>query len=506
MEHDTAQSVKPLPSEGRLTRQFLVANALYLAVVHVWALGLPALGRDFAAFAGDLPMDAASAWFFRVEMAVFGGFASGYLLVNALLLYGCMVCTFFITRFAVGGPVWLGSLAMALLMAHPLKSEAVLNLSGAADLLPAFTALLALALYARAVHVNSLFAYALAFVAFAAGAFLFRGNAGLFLAVLLYEVIVAKPAQRRIWRMGPIVVVGIAAVLVQMQTIDDHEFRVTGIFGPLHFLFYPLGVLPETSVDFMATPWKLWLASMSVVAFFLGLAHVTAHRVVVYGLVGLVGLRLFNAAELVYPYHLIGGGKLIACIALFCVMFAAVCQRVMTHPKWGRPVVVMTTLLCVVFFAMQVSTIFAWRDAARLVQAFQGAALKEAQDGQGILVAPDYRFFNGAPLTLSESISHDTPFSVFIPHRAALRLNYTDDAEVSVARHSAHRLEVHVSGIHPARVLPWSYTPDRAAGTDQIIEAHMEKDEMRLTLAPATGSYPPRIVSLAPRRPAADAP
>ena len=487
------------PNEKRLTRQFLVANVCYLALVYVWALGIPALGRDFEAFAGITKMELLSEWVFRGETALFGGFAAGYLAVNLLLLYGCMVCTFFLTRYAVGGPVWLGSLAMALLMAHPLKSEAVLNLSGVSDMLPAFTALLAIALYARSVKGGRVFSYGLALAAFAFAAFGFRSNAGLFVALLLYEIFVPSPEERRIWRMGPVVVVGVMAAVLRMQSIASHEVSITGVFGPLQFIFWPIGVLPETSLDYMTTPWKLWIASIGVVACFAGMIHVTRHRAFTFGILGVVALRMLNAAEVVYPYQLLGGGQIITCIALFCVAFAALCQRIGSHPKWARPVVFVTTMLCIAFFGMQISAIFAWRDASNLVRTFQKAALEESQQGAEILVAPDYRMADGAPLYLSESISYDTPFSTAIPHRAAVYLNFVDKAEVVVSVPAPDRLELVVTGVDPVRVLPWSYTPERAAGDDHIVESYVGTNELHLVLAPEAGVYPAHIVSLAPR-------
>ena len=56
-----------------------------------------------------------------------------------------------------------------------------------------------------------------------------------------------------------------------------------------------------------------------------------------------------------------GGGTLIVPIALIAVAFSALCYRVIQHPKWVRPVVSLTTLLCLFFFILQAQANLAWK-------------------------------------------------------------------------------------------------------------------------------------------------
>ncbi|MCX5771469.1 MAG: hypothetical protein NTZ09_14540, partial [Candidatus Hydrogenedentes bacterium] len=159
---------------------------IYLLIVYAWSLSLYPLGRDYAALADPTSLPPIAGKLFAWEIRAFGGSPYGYHAVNLVLLYGCMMALYRFVRLAIPGPFWLGTLAAALFMANPVHSEAVLNLSGVGDLVPAFLALLALVAYAQHRAGPRGWTGVLALAAFALAVLPYRQNVMLIIVPALY--------------------------------------------------------------------------------------------------------------------------------------------------------------------------------------------------------------------------------------------------------------------------------------------------------------------------------
>lgn len=416
------------PRARRMARQFLAANLLYLILVYVWGLGVHPMGRDYAILA-DLSV---VAWPVRallfIERGLFGGFAAGYHVVNLALFYGCLAALMHFTRYAVRGPVWLGSLAAALLMAQPVKTEAVLGVTGAVDLVPALFALLALSAYARHAERPSPRRYGMALAWFALAVQPFPGNCGVLLVLVLFEGLIVTPGRRTWARLTPFALItALCLALADGGPLRDlPNFR--SAMTPLYFTFYPIGFLPRTAwylIEHLLA-WWAGLAAVLICACWIGKR--AAHPAFTLGVAGLILFRLCQGRHSVDLTQMIGGGGLIVPIALFNVAFAAVCARILKHPKWPQIIVHGTTVLCLVLFAYQVRVNFHWRATGREVARFQQEAVAwaEAHPGKTLGVLPDVRAWAGAPVTLSEAIRYDTPFSRCVPHVSIRAMSWFD--------------------------------------------------------------------------------
>lgn len=403
-----------------LVRHFLIVNFFYLLVVHVWFIGAHPVGVDYARLAA--PDSYLAAGVIGIEKAVFGGFAPGYHVLNIALLYGCMVATFFLTRYTVGGQVWMGSLAATMLMANPLKSEAVLHATGAVDLLPAFLALAALALYTSKSDGRILRRTVQAAACFALAAFLSEHYIPLIVPLILLEILFGERGNRRLLRVVPFLAITIAATAFHVWIGQVRWPGFGQAFGPLCLIWYPIGLLPGTAGFYRELPVAGWLVAAITTAFFALIAWKARQRAIVFGLIAMAAMRLVSAGEEFDFVHMRGGGGMILPIAFFNIAFASLCRRIMWHPKWPQPVVYLTAAVCVLLFVLQIQVIGDWRRAGREVAAFQGDAAAWAAEhpGEPLGILPDWRFHGRAPVALSESVSWDTPFSRVVPHVAVL--------------------------------------------------------------------------------------
>lgn len=480
----------PAPRRARnLARHFLVANAVYLCIVHVWALGLPATADDLRVLASGATLSA------RALHAVFGAYAPAYHLLAFALLYAAMAALFFLTRRLVRGPVWLGSLAMAVLMAHPLKNDAVLPLMSAVPL-----AFFTLALVSMACYVNArpgrVWLYAAALLAFlplaATGRLLALG-----LTPLLVEGVALSREERRWWRPLPFLVLAGGAAYAHGQFDSLARFSPSGMFAPLAFIAYPIGFLPETARMFHEQPWLGWAAALAAVVLLALLARAVCRRAFTFGLLAMAAVRLGAGAEIVDPYHLLGGGGLFLSIAFACIAFAAFWGRVMEHPKWGRAGVFLTTAVCLVLFGMQIRAIHDWRRAADFARAFREQAREtaEARPGDVLLVLPDFLAHEGAPLGLAESLEFAPGFpDVSVVRVLRLHLPRGKHVQFKLTAHEPAFAEIEISGTDPERVLPWPYTPEAAlapgtAGVVALLPGGAP-GVFRLRVTPGEGALP----------------
>jgi hypothetical protein len=431
---NTLDTPSPRMTDRRMILQFLVLDFLYLCTVYGWTLYQYPLGRDFAAMAGEGALPFGVRTLFAWEVSCFGAWIPGYHLVSLSILYASMVVIFFLTRMVTQGPWWLGSLAAVLFMANPLKSEAILNLSGVAELIPTLLALAAILGYAMLTRRCRWPRRLLALTLFGTAAVPFRANAGLVLLLFLYEGLIS-PEETRSWRRTlPFLALGVLGWWVHRDGLSAAALAPQGMFAPLYLMFYPIGFLPETAAHFHAHPWLGWGAAALTVAVLVQIARKARSRALVFGLLGAAAMRLFQGDAFVEPVHMIGGGGMLGAVALFSVAVAALSQRVQQHPKWNRPVVVLTTVLCLVLFALQAAVNLAWRRSGEAVEAFQtqAVATMHAHPGETLGIAPDFQYYRGAPMMLSASVAWDTPFSRRVPAVSLLPVNYQPPSVLSV--------------------------------------------------------------------------
>lgn len=467
------QPARPRPVRAIKHRYAFDATmmALYTIVVYSCAIAVHPLGRDYAFLDSPAKLPLVASQLFAREIMLFGGNPIGYHLVNAALLYACMLCLYHLTRLVLGGPVWYGTLAATLFMSNPVHTESVLNLSGPGDLIPALAALAALALYAAARRGERRrpALIALSWIAFAWAILPYRENAGLIGVVALFEGLVAAKDRRRWVAMIPCAAMTAVAWAGYWEDFHVSGWDLAQQIVPVYFLFYPLGFLPATVALFHEQPWLAWLSAASV-AGLLALIYRKARRAgLVFGLFGMLAVVVGRACFLpggVDPVHLIGGGQLLVANALFNIAAAALFMRMTEHPKWRQPVVFWTTILCLTLFALQVRANLAWRHAGDQVQAFQeqAAAFCAAHPGETVGLLPDYRYYRGAPLCYAEAAAYGTVFSTRLPLMPLLPLHQpaTQGLDVRITEETTDAITVLVTGARPLEFLP-DYRAPRSA-------------------------------------------
>jgi hypothetical protein len=224
----------------------------------------------------------------------------------------------------------------------------------------------------------------------------------------------------------------------------------------------------------------------------------------------MMGVRLFQGGGFIDPVHMLGGGKLLVPNALFNVALIALFYEIAEHPKWRRPIIMTTTLLAVVFFALQIVFISHWREAGRVVRKFQTAAALSATP---VGIIPDYRAYRGAPVGLSESISYHTPFGKKIEHVSLLPLDYVppDEHDVQVEQ-SQNAIACRIEANPPIKVVPWPFdlaqqgavvrVPDAAIEVRTLNETgaefHIRPDVQPASLVNVRGATLPAIPQTAP--------
>ena len=459
---------------------------VYLCIVHAWTIFLYPLGRDYRCLAQPESMPAWVRQVFELEMQGFGTGLPGYHLVNLMLLYAGMVALFFFTRYAVRGPWWLGSLAAVLWMANPAKSEAVLNLSGVRDLLPVFFALAAMTAYAAHVLRPRWWKLSAALLLFAVATLSFQVNLMLLLAVLLFEGLVAEPHERRWSRTLLFVLLGVAGLYLHRGLLSWSSLNPAEMFGPLLLIFYPIGLLPETAGRLHTYPILGWLSAAAFIMLLVLIDRKARHSALRFGLLAALAVRLFQADHTIDPVHTVGGGQLLLAMAFVSVAFSALCRRMVQHPKWHLPVIFLTTVLCVVFFVLQGRVNWAWRHAGQQVQAFQAQAAETAQahPGETLGVLPDYQYYRGAPMMLSDSVAFDTLFSKALPVVFLLPLHYDVPSawggtlDYAMADSRVPLLEVYFKGVPTDYICaPYALDGNRIPGTEHpVADVRMTDD------------------------------
>lgn len=429
---------------------FLCMNLFYVLLVFLPGYFVYPLGRDYAQLVNDSP-ESMGEVLFPVLVQAYGDRLHLFHLFNVTLLYGCMVALFILTRLTLRGPWWLSSLAAVLLMANPMKSEAVLQLSGVVDLLPALAALVSLALYAYAAGTARSGALLLPAILLVLN--LIPSPHAFIVVIILYELLMVAPEKRRYARVVIILLAGLLS-FVNKSGIAPYLAPVESLTA-LYLMCFPIGLLPATERLFQAQP-MAWFAAAGL---FLALPLLVAGKFRLKGLAfGLGGAAIYCLTTPPVDFvHMHGGGRLIVPIALMSLGFVALCQRMIQHPKWVRSTVLLTTILCLVFMILQVREVFAWRHASQQVLAFQARTRITAEEHPAtpITVAPDYQYYRTAPLMLSESIKYDTPFSRRYDAQAYLPLRYVrpEQLDVHLIKSQLGSIRFSVEDISPESIL-----------------------------------------------------
>jgi hypothetical protein len=345
--------ISPKAGMAHPVRIFLIANFIYLWVVHVWGLWVPPLAVDVTVWDSydHLPLLA------RVGLKELYHFTNasdvGMRIANLLLLYGCMVGVFFITKAVVKGPWWLGSLAAVLMMANPLKTEAMLATTGITAMLPAFLAITGIAFAVwpfefqkerRRANIAGVFFVGLAMI----------GSPAYFLAPLVIICLQWCNESQQFSTAAIWVVVGVFGIQIAFL-LQSLSFQPTDGLLSLFLTVYPIGLLPETAAALAGSFWLSVGAATLIVVAWLVLWRATRHPALLWcGLAAIILRVSMPAIDLV---TMAGGGTMILPIALVAIGFAAVCHSILQHPAWPRHVVFLTTVLCLVLFGLQIRAI-----------------------------------------------------------------------------------------------------------------------------------------------------
>ncbi len=407
---------------------FLSAMVLYLLIVYVYGFWLHPLGRDYILMSGDVAgLPVWSMLLIRIQTTIFGNLYPGYFLFNLVVLYGCMVCIFYLTRFVLGGPWWLGSLSAVLTMAHPLKSESVLQATGALDLIPAFFVLLTLTLFTAAKYHRTYRWIWGAVASFIITVFLTPVCLPLLGVLLLFWWLNYTERTVPVHRwLAVFLLLFLFSFAWWYESWLSWTVSPGQRFGSLILILYPIGLLPETAALFLENPIFGWLSALITIGFILAILLRTQCRELNLTLLAVLVFRLAPLDRSVDWVHMVGGGNLFLSIALAAVAFSALCYRIMQHHKWRRPVVFLTTLLCVVFFVLQIQTIHHWRVAGVWVRSLQHAIsdrTKEEAISSSYLMFPDLQYYRKAPYQPAKALQYDTPFSSASPITAILPLH-----------------------------------------------------------------------------------
>ena len=475
--------------------RFLVLDAVYLLLVMGWTVFLPPMGRDHWWLAGEYSEDLFFTWW-----RLLGGEfvpAPVYHVAALLLLYLCMVLVFFLTRLATRGPWWLGSVAAVVFMAHPVKAEAVLMLSGATlELIPTAACLGGLLMYAtRPLSRGRALAWdAGAMVLLVVGAGFVHGGTGAGLTVFalpfLWDAIVLPRGERAHFRPARVLLAlflllsaaGFCAWVVffeVVQTLTDVLSLCAHPFAAVGLLLYPLGILPETRAALETHPalaaagvlaagalgmWgvsrakspalSLGLLSVGVLSLWNGLSRILALASFYPDPPGLFGFPLTWPVD---PVHFANGGRLTLATAFMGIAAAGGFAALLRHPRWRKPAVALSTALCAGLMVLHGIVNLQWVSAGQRLREFRrtAEALAAQHPGETLVVAPDIEYAGFAPLSYAESVKHTTPFGRALDVRA---LAWCDveypAAKVAVTEYSPDGFSFTVTQPYPPEVRP----------------------------------------------------
>jgi hypothetical protein len=475
-----------------------VSMAVYTLLVYGWFLAAGPVGGDFPLTGISAPSPLAGR-LLLLEQAAFGDWAAGYRLVNLAVLYACMVTLHVLIRTAVPGPFWIGALGGVLFMAHPATGNAVFLLGGVRWLLPCLLGLLALALYARHTAAPRWWKAALCGVLLVLAFYESRTLLVLPVVCILCEQFAVPPASRRPFRMIPLTLLAGVMALLALPRLTNWDVSFADKFVPLYFLFYPLGFLPQTVRTFMTYPWLGWLAALAVAGIVFLVVRKARRRELLFALGAVLLLRIPVPEAPVDWVHLTGGEQLLLPSALFLLGFVSVCCAVMSHPKWPLTVVTGTTLLCVVFFAMQIHHGTQWRRAGNLMSAWE-ASVREVRDhGVLVLLCPDIRHLGRVPLDPASLFRTGPPWGPDPTVVAVCPLDLPAAATIFVEDKGESGIAVTIGNADPRdALLPLFGTTETSATAEGHIEritlADVNVTGFTLRVEPLQSHFPPLAI------------
>ena len=379
------------------------------------------------------------------------------------------------------------------------------DLSGVADLLPCLFALAALACYAKPKpepDARRPLVSPVALVLFALAVLPYRENIALLAVLVLFEVLVEEKTGRRPARLIPFALVTIFAAYLHADLFHSSHLDPVRMFAPLYFIFYPIGFLPENAALFHEKAWVGYVAAGAVLVLIALIYRKARRPAILFGLLGMASVRLLQGDRLIDPVHLVGGGQLLLANALFNIAVSALWRRMSDHPKWSRPVITITTVICLVFFGLQIRADRAWARAGEVVKGFQEqtADWREANPGEPLGIVPDYQYHIGAPLCLSEAVRYDTLFSRAVPSQSLLPLHYVaeDGFAVTVSEWGSDRGQVRIKGKQPVDVVYYPYTFTHVGDTldtehTRLTLTHVDEDGFTVEILPKSGPLPRHI-------------
>jgi len=387
---------------------FHCAFFIYTSGVHGACVFLPLLGPDFALFGDPHAIRGFLRWIFAIQHFFLGDAIWGYRLLNLMLLYAVMSVIFFLTYAVNQRTWWLGSLAAVLFMAHPMNVEAVYTLRGAVGLMLVLCALggnLAFTRFAASGR-SAWSIVALVFLTFAGFAATEARVALLF--PFFFAMFQRKGLRWRLLYLSiPFLIV--YGVLQVFSLIWGQESlpSLAGL-SYLPFLFYPLGLLPQTAQWFWANPWLFQIVIGCAV--FVIILLVWAARdptVILQGVLCILGSLHISASF--DAVHFRGGGSALLILAYACMGFALLCGRIQQHSKWNRPVVTGTTLVCVGLFVLRWNMLGDWFAASQMVSEFRAAVVArlERSEPKPWVLLPNFAYYRSAPVMLAEVIRWD---------------------------------------------------------------------------------------------------
>ncbi len=428
------------PTPGR-AKPFFVADAVYLLMVYAFFITLPPLGRDYAALARP-----DSVLFFGKLVAFFGGHAWAYLLVNLVLLYGCMMLILILSRHLTNGPWWLGSVAAVMFMANPVKTEAVLNISGIRELWPAFMALLTLLVYIKCRQSNRKIARWLPLAVYVVAIVTGPTNIMLFAVIVVLEYTLFKQ-RSRCWI--PIACVGVIALFMGGQAFMPDAFHPAKMFAPLFYVAYPIGMLPDTVAFFQQWPIVGYVLGALAAVAGIWLIRKVNNPAFTFGILGAVAFRLCQGSFTVDPITLAGGGQLMLPAAFATIAVAGFFAALLKEPHWRKSVVRFTTLLCIATMCCQVWVNLHWRRAGQEVRQFQADAVTttQATPGEPVALVPNIQYYRTAPMMLYESVKYRTPFSDPLPVIPYAPINVIPPVSITIDHYSPHAITLSVQGL-----------------------------------------------------------
>lgn len=434
-----------------------VSMAFYVLLVYGLGLGISPLGRDYATLAEPFRhLPRFSALILTAEIKHFGESVVLYHLLNMALLYACMLFLSVLSARLFRAPFWLGTLTATLFMANPAYGEAVLNVTGISDLLPCFWGLLAITVICLGKSPKPVFKVLAEIILLLVASIPFPTNALLPWVAVLAEYGLRKPNERSPLRFIGYSLCGLFSTLFHSQFVFLTGGTLVDRFAPLYFLFYPLGLLPKTAYALHEHAWLGWISALVILAVIVGIARKTQNNIFLFGILACGIVRAAGSVRQIDPVHLIGAGQLLLPSAFYHLGLIGLISRMMENPKWRVTLTSATTIWCVVYFATQINQDVIWRQASKYVEGFKkecNQAASVAPD-QEIVICPDFLYYRGAPVCLSEAISYDTPFSNRVRWTNLLVMNYFPVRQMKwkIENWSEREAQIVVSGVRPVDV------------------------------------------------------